>query len=37
MITYGVYLPTYFITKKALFYICAQLYYSKLYIHVFIS
>ena len=34
MITYGVYPPTYFITRKVLFHICVQLYYSQLYICV---
>ena len=34
LITYGVYLPTYFITRKALSYICVQLYYFQLYICV---
>ena len=28
----GVYPPTYFIARKALFYICVQLYYFQLYI-----
>ena len=34
LIIYGVYLPTYFIMRKALFYICVQLYYFQLYICV---
>ena len=34
LITYGVYPPAYFITRKALFSICVQLYYFQLYISV---
>ena len=34
LITYGVYLPAYFIARRVLFYICVQLYYFQLHISV---
>ena len=34
MLTCGVYPATYFIARKALVYICVQLYYFQFYIHV---